>query len=109
MHLIRPVDDFVIYIRKIHGKLNLISAIFQISPDNIKNQGRHRMPDVRFIVNGGSAYIHLYFMRFQCLKRFFFSRQRIVYLYTHRVAVPFLFQVWQKSSFRLPFDESLSP
>ena len=65
--------DFIVNIRKILNKCNVISAVFEVSAKNIKHAQGARVADVYIVIYGRAAGVYFYFAFFECFKLFFFS------------------------------------
>jgi hypothetical protein len=55
------------------------TSIFQVTADDIENQRRHGVPDVRVAINRDTADIHLDETRFKGLEVFFLAGECVVY------------------------------
>ena len=59
------LDDLVIDVREVGYIVDLVSFVFKIAPDRVKNDHGTRISDVDQVVDGGSAYIHAHLAGFE--------------------------------------------
>ena len=68
------LNNFIVHVREIGYKIDVISDIFHITPYGIEYDHRPCISDMDIIVYGRPADIHFYFSLFQRYKLFFLSR-----------------------------------
>jgi len=61
-------DDLVIYVGEIHHVAYFISSIFEITANDVEDQRRHGMPDMRLGIHGGAADVHFHLAGFEGLE-----------------------------------------
>ena len=71
-------DDLVVNVGKVLDKGDFHAAVFQIAPQNVKNNKRACVADVKEIVNRRAAGIHFDLSQLDRDELFFFSRQGVV-------------------------------
>ncbi len=76
-------DDLIIHIGEVHHVTDVIAAVGEVTADDIKDQCRHGMADMRFGIDGRSADIHRNFSGLQCHKIIFFACKCVVNLDRH--------------------------
>ena len=82
-------DDPVIHVGQVHRMSELQSALFQVAPQNILKHERAKISDVRIVVYGRPARVHLHFARTQRHEFFYLPAQRVVqskFVHDHRLA-----------------------
>ena len=61
---LRLLDDLVVDIRKVGYVVYLVSLVFKIAPDRVKNDHRAGISDMDQVVDGGTAYVHAHLAGF---------------------------------------------
>jgi hypothetical protein len=56
--LVRAVDDFVVHVRQVLGKRDLVALVLQVAANHVEAQERARVAYVDLVVHGGAAHVH---------------------------------------------------
>ena len=84
-------DDAVVHVGQVHDVLQLESSQLEEAPENVLEDKRAVVADVRIVVDRRAAGVHAYFARFLRDEGFGLSGQSIVQLdFGHRRSVLFL-------------------
>ncbi len=76
--LVRPLNNLVIDVGEILGKLDPIAGVFEIPANHIEYQRAPRMPDMAIVIDRHAAHIHPHGLRHERLERLLLSTEGIV-------------------------------
>src|SRR5262245_57122769 len=71
-----PLDDLVLHVRDIHDKGHLVISKFEITPHQISEDERAKIPDVREVMDRRAAAIHTDLLAFGIKRNKFLHRPR---------------------------------
>ncbi len=72
------VDDLIVHVGVVHHVFDSVAAILQIAADDVEDQRRHGVTDMRIVVNRHPAYVHFHEVRFERLKFFCLAGERVI-------------------------------
>ncbi len=72
-------DDLVVHVGVVHHVFDFVAAILKVAADDIEDQRRHGVPDMRVVIDRDAADVHLDQARFEGLEFFFFAGDCVVY------------------------------
>ena len=77
-HQVGSVDDLIVHVGVVHNVPDLVAAILEVAADNVEDQGRHGMPDVRVAIDRRAADIHFHYAGFEGLEFFFLAGEGVI-------------------------------